>query len=67
MSEVGSEVIAPVVVPAAEVAEHKALSFAIVESKMVIAVDPNKNGAPVVKIEIDLKEVPAEVLAIIKG
>lgn len=48
------------------VEEKKAVSFKIVESKLLIEVDPNKNGVPVLKLELDLIEVPSEVVSVIK-
>lgn len=48
------------------VEEKKAVSFKIVDSKLLVEVDPNKNGTPVIKLELDLVEVPSEIVAVIK-
>jgi hypothetical protein len=45
--------------------EFKAVSYEFEGTKMVVKVDPNKDGEAVLKIEIDLKEVPDEVLVAI--
>lgn len=35
-------------------------------AKVIIAVDPNKDGSPLVKVELDLLQIPAEVKELIK-
>lgn len=46
--------------------ENKALSFEIVEGDLVIKVDPNKNGKNLIELKIDLAEVPAEIMSVLK-
>jgi hypothetical protein len=35
-------------------------------AKVVVTVDPNKDGSPLVKVELDLLQIPAEVKELIK-
>lgn len=35
-------------------------------AKVIINVDPNKDGSPLVKVELDLLQIPAEVKELIK-
>lgn len=44
---------------------EKAVDFKFEGSKLLIAIDPNKDGGPVLKLEIDLAEIPDEVLSLI--
>jgi hypothetical protein len=46
--------------------ENKVLEYAIEDGKLVLKVDPNKNGKYVVKVEIDMLEVPSEIVSAIK-
>lgn len=46
--------------------DNKAVVFQIENGKLVIAVDPNKDGQPVASITVDLNEVPDEVLALLR-
>ena len=48
----------------AVVEENKALSFSFDGAKLNIAIDPNKNGSPVIEIKVDMAEVPSEVLSL---
>lgn len=43
--------------------EHKAIDFKIEDGKLKIAVDPNQDGEPVLKVEVDLAELPDEVIS----
>lgn len=44
--------------------ENKVVDFQIVDGKLIVSVDPNKNGKAVIKVELDLAEVPAEILGL---
>jgi hypothetical protein len=44
--------------------EKKVLDFNIVDGKFILVVDPNKNGVSVLRLELDLAEVPSEVLSL---
>jgi hypothetical protein len=46
--------------------EVKAIDFKIVDGFLVIKADPNKNGISVLEIKVNLAEVPAEIVAILK-
>lgn len=41
------------------------VKFEFEGSKLKIAVDPNGDGQPVVKVEVELAEIPDEVLSVI--
>lgn len=43
------------------------VKFEFEGSKLKIAVDPNGDGQPVVKLEIELTEIPDEVLSVISA
>jgi hypothetical protein len=43
------------------------VSFDITDGFLNLAVDPNKNGTPVIKLAINLAEIPTEVLSLING
>ncbi len=45
--------------------ENKAVEFKFEGAKLLIVVDPNKDGGPVLKVEVDLAEIPDEVLSLI--
>jgi hypothetical protein len=47
--------------------ENQAVKFEFVGSKLLIAVDPNRDGGPVIKVEIDLMEIPDEVMSLISA
>jgi hypothetical protein len=47
--------------------ENQAVKFEFVGSKLLIAVDPNRDGGPVLKLEIDLMEIPDEVMSVISA
>jgi hypothetical protein len=44
---------------------NKAVSLEVADNKLVIKVDPNKDGEAVMLVSLDLAEVPDEVLDII--
>lgn len=44
--------------------ENKVIDFQILDGKFVVVVDPNKNGIAVLKVELNLAEIPAEVLSL---
>jgi hypothetical protein len=46
---------------------NQAVKFEFVGSKLLIAVDPNRDGGPVLKLEIDLMEIPDEVMSLISA
>lgn len=46
--------------------EKKAVEFKLEGEFMVLAVDPNKDGEPVLELKVHLKEVPDEVLSALK-
>jgi hypothetical protein len=46
--------------------EKKMLEFKFENGKVLLTVDPNKDGQPVFKAEIDAAEVPDEILSAIK-
>lgn len=45
--------------------EKKALFFGIEGTKFIVGFDPNKDGQPVMKLEIDILEVPDEIVALV--
>lgn len=47
--------------------EPKAVEVKFEGSKLLVQVDSNKDGQPVVKLEVELSEVPDEVFAAIKA
>jgi hypothetical protein len=50
-----------------EIHVEKAVEFKFEGSKLLIAIDPNKDGGPVLKLEIDLAEIPDEVMSVISA
>jgi hypothetical protein len=45
--------------------ENKAVDFTFDGSKLMIVVDPNKDGEPVLRLEIELAEIPDEVMSLL--
>lgn len=45
--------------------EKKAVEIKFEGSKLVVVVDSNKDGQAIVKVEVELAEIPDEVLALI--
>ena len=45
--------------------ENKAVEMKFEGSKLVLTVDPNKDGGPVLTLVVDLMEIPDEVMSII--
>lgn len=45
--------------------ENKMLTLKLENGKVIFAFDPNKDGQPVFKAEIDAAEVPDEVLSVL--
>ena len=48
------------------VEEKKAIDFKIEDAKLIIKVDPNKDGQAVVELNVDLAEVADEIIDAIK-
>jgi len=46
--------------------ENKAFDMKIEDGELRIVVDPNKDGTPVIKLQVDLAEVPDEVISALK-
>ena len=46
---------------------NKAVKFEITDGKLIILVDPNKDGEVLMKLEVDLTEVPDEVISAFKS
>jgi hypothetical protein len=46
--------------------ESNAVSIKFEGAKVIINVDPNKDGSPLVKVELDLLQIPSEVKDLIK-
>lgn len=46
--------------------ENQAVELKFEGTKAVIVIDPNKDGSPLVKVELDLMQIPAEVKDLIK-
>lgn len=44
---------------------EKAVEVKFEGSKLLVVVDPNKDGQPVLKVEVELAEIPDEVLSAI--
>lgn len=44
--------------------EAKKVSFAVVEGKFVIEVDPNADGKALLVVSVDIAQVPAEVASL---
>ncbi len=45
--------------------EAKAVEMKFEGSKLVLALDPNKDGGPVLTLVLDLMEIPDEVMSLI--
>jgi hypothetical protein len=45
--------------------EKKMIDFKFEDGKMILSVDPNKDGEPVLFLMIDAAEVPDEIVSII--
>ena len=46
--------------------EIKATEMKLEDGHLVILVDPNKNGKPVLKVILDIAEVPSEIAELFK-
>jgi hypothetical protein len=46
--------------------EFKMIEFVIEDGKLIIGVDPNKDGQKVLEVTVDLAEVPDEILSVIQ-
>jgi len=46
---------------------NKAVDFRFEGSKLIVVVDPNKDGEPVLSVELELAEIPDEVLSAINS
>jgi len=46
--------------------EKKMLDFKYKDGKMIISIDPNRDGEPVVFLSVDIKEVPDEIVSAFK-
>lgn len=46
--------------------DKKILSMNLVDGKLVISVDSNKDGEPVLEVSVDILEVPDELMKILK-
>ena len=44
--------------------ENKIVNFSIEDGKLCIAVDPNKDGQPVLEVKVDLAEAMDEISAL---
>ena len=42
------------------------IDFKVEEGKLVINVDPNEDGEPVVSVVVDIVEIPDEVMDLLK-
>jgi hypothetical protein len=47
--------------------ENKAIEFKFEGAKLLISVDPNKDGGPVLSLTVDLAEIPDEVFSLISA
>ena len=47
--------------------EAKAIDFKFEGTKLVLTVDPNKDGGPVLSLIVDLMEIPDEVMSLINS
>lgn len=43
------------------------VNFEFKDTKLLVAIDGDKDGVPVVKIELDLAEIPSETWELIKA
>ena len=46
--------------------ENKILSMELKDGKLVISVDSNKDGEPVLSVSVDILEVPDELMKLLK-
>lgn len=46
--------------------ENQIVDIKFEGAKVIVAVDPNKDGSPLVKVELDLMQIPSEVKDLIK-
>jgi len=46
--------------------ENQVVEVKFEGAKVIINVDPNKDGSPLVKVELDLLQIPSEVKDLIK-
>lgn len=46
--------------------EANAVEVKFEGAKVIVLVDPNKDGSPLVKVELDLMQIPAEIKELIK-
>lgn len=46
--------------------ENKVVELKFEGAKAIIVVDPNKDGLPLMKVELDLMQIPQEVKDLIK-
>ena len=49
-----------------DVVENKVVEFKIEDGKMIIKVDPNKDGEAVISISVNIAEIPDEVVSAFK-
>jgi hypothetical protein len=47
--------------------EAKSVSYVFEGTKLIITVDPNKDGQPVLSLTIEMSEIPDEVLSAISS
>lgn len=45
--------------------EKKVYSLKFTDGKLLIELDPNRDGQPVMKLEVDVMEIPDEVISAI--
>lgn len=46
--------------------ENKSVSFKVEDGKLVVQVDPNKDGQALLTVHLDIAEVPDEVIELFK-
>jgi len=47
--------------------ENKAVEMKFEGTKLIVNVDPNKDGGPVIVVMVDLMEIPDEVMSVISA
>jgi hypothetical protein len=47
--------------------ENKAVDFKFEGTKLIVIVDPNKDGGPVLSVIVDLSEIPDEVFSLLSA
>jgi hypothetical protein len=47
--------------------ENKSVEMKFEGTKMIVNVDPNKDGGPVLVVMIDLMEIPDEVMSLVSS